>query len=59
MATPQPQKQIRRFRTDEETNIDDALRQLAKLGGEHSNLRDWSKTLIRKFDKDMDGIISF
>jgi hypothetical protein len=59
LATPTPQRQIRRFATEEESNIDDALRKLIKAGGDFSSLRDWSKALIRKFDKNMDGIISF
>lgn len=54
-----PQRQIRRFATEEESNIDDALRKLIKAGSDFSNLREWAKALIRKFDKNMDGIISF
>lgn len=35
------------------------MRKLIKAGSDYSSLRDWSKALIRKFDQDMDGIISF
>ena len=59
-ASPMQAKitQIRRF-GDEASTIDEALKKLARLGDDHPSMKDWARTLIKKFDKNMDGIISF
>ena len=52
--------QVRKFEAEEvNVNIDEALKKLARGGDDFSSMRDYSKSLIKRFDSDNDGIISF
>ena len=41
------------------STIDEALKRLARAGEDYPSMREYAKALIRKFDTNMDGIISF
>lgn len=53
-----PSKAIRQNLTTL-SNIDDALIKLCRMGDDYKNLKEYSRYLIKRFDKNMDGIISF
>lgn len=59
-ASPMQAKvsQMRRF-GEEGSSIEDALKRLARLGDDYSSMKEWARALIKKFDQNMDGIISF
>ena len=65
LPTPSPFNQIkinqvkRLEAEDFNVNIDEALKKLARGGDDYSSMRDYSKSLIKRFDSDNDGIISF
>ncbi len=44
---------------DDNGSIDDVLRKLIRMGNNYSNLREYVKILIRRWDTNNDGIISF
>jgi Ca2+-binding EF-hand superfamily protein len=44
---------------DETTAIDDALRKIAKAGDDFVTMRDYAKALIKRFDNNNDGVITF
>ena len=45
--------------SSEEPSIDEALKKLARAGDDFSNMRDYARVLVKRFDKNLNGIISF
>jgi hypothetical protein len=44
---------------DDSAPIDDALKKIAKAGEDFASMKDYSRALIKRFDSDNDGVITF
>lgn len=44
---------------DEPSQVDEALKKIARAGDDFSSMRDYAKALIRRFDGNNDGVITF
>jgi hypothetical protein len=44
---------------DEASLIDEALKKIAKAGDDFVTMRDYAKALIKRFDNNNDGVITF
>ncbi len=44
---------------DDSAPIDDALKRIAKAGENFASMKDYSRALIKRFDSDNDGVITF
>jgi Ca2+-binding EF-hand superfamily protein len=44
---------------DEQGAVEDALKKIARAGEDFVTMRDYSKALIKRFDNNNDGVITF
>ena len=44
---------------DEHTAIEEALKKIARAGDDFVTMRDYAKALIKRFDNNNDGVITF
>ena len=44
---------------DEYTAIEEALKKIARAGDDFVTMRDYAKALIKRFDNNNDGVITF
>jgi Ca2+-binding EF-hand superfamily protein len=44
---------------DEPSQVDEALKKIARAGDDFSSMRDYARALIKRFDSDNDGVITF
>ena len=49
----------KRFSSIEEPSVDEALKKLARSGDDYLNLREYARVLIKRWDTNYDGAISF
>jgi hypothetical protein len=42
-----------------ESAVNEALKKIARAGEDFSNMRDYARALINRFDRDFDGVITF
>lgn len=62
LPDPSPHAQtagIKRFQSVDEPSIDEALKKLARGGDDYLNLREYARVLIKRWDTNFDGAISF
>jgi Ca2+-binding EF-hand superfamily protein len=50
---------LKRFSSIEEPSVDEALKKLARGGDDYQNLREYARALIKRWDTNYDGAISF
>jgi Ca2+-binding EF-hand superfamily protein len=43
----------------QENAVNEALKKIARAGEDFSNMRDYARALINRFDRDFDGVITF
>lgn len=62
LPDPSPHGQnagIKRFVGSDEPSVDEALKKLARAGDDYQNLREYARALIKRWDTNYDGAISF
>ena len=50
---------LNRYESSEGMSVEDVLFKIAQAGEDYASMRDYSRSLIKKFDGNGDGIISF